>query len=170
MAASRGEEESAASRLSPPRVDSLAEPSLSPRGLAAEFSARDYQATTTCARSRLHSRDRCYRRGSHRRCASGLLHLAPRRPPQAATPDLAPRAAFRQTLLVLVRLIRAHVDGAVAVSCRPASGSRLKIGRTNVTCSAADKTGNTATARFTLTVERKRSPSWSRSGRCRRGR
>jgi len=57
---------------------------------------------------------------------------------------------------VLVRLIRGHVDGAVAVSCRPASGSRFKIGRTNVTCSAADKTGNTATARFTVTVKRKR--------------
>jgi HYR domain len=48
------------------------------------------------------------------------------------------------------------VDGAVPVSCRPASGSRFKIGRTKVTCSASDKSGNTATASFTVTVARRR--------------
>jgi hypothetical protein len=48
------------------------------------------------------------------------------------------------------------VDGPVPVACRPSSGSRFKIGRTIVTCSASDKTGNTATARFTVTVKRRR--------------
>jgi len=48
------------------------------------------------------------------------------------------------------------VDGLIPVSCRPPSGSRFKIGRTSVTCSATDKTGNTATARFTVTVKRSR--------------
>ena len=48
------------------------------------------------------------------------------------------------------------LDGSVVVSCRPASGSRFKIGRTLVTCSATDGGGNTATARFTVAVRRSR--------------
>lgn len=48
------------------------------------------------------------------------------------------------------------VDGAIAVACRPRSGSRFRIGRTVVTCSARDAAANTATARFTVTVRRGR--------------
>jgi HYR domain len=48
------------------------------------------------------------------------------------------------------------VDGAVPVSCRPASGSRFKVGRKRVTCEAADGSGNLATASFTVTVARRR--------------
>jgi len=48
------------------------------------------------------------------------------------------------------------VDGSVAVSCRPASGSRFKVGRTIVTCSATDGSGNTAMARFSVIVRRSR--------------
>jgi HYR domain len=48
------------------------------------------------------------------------------------------------------------VDGRVAVVCRPASGSRFRIGRTVVRCSATDTSANTATARFTVTVRRAR--------------
>jgi hypothetical protein len=44
------------------------------------------------------------------------------------------------------------VDGAVATSCTPASGSRFKVGRTLVTCSASDSSANAATARFRVTV------------------
>lgn len=47
-------------------------------------------------------------------------------------------------------------DGAVAVSCVPRSGSRFKIGRTVVTCSANDTSGNSRTATFTITVTRRR--------------
>ena len=46
------------------------------------------------------------------------------------------------------------VDGAVPVSCKPRSGSRFEIGRTKVRCNATDSSGNTATAEFTVTVER----------------
>jgi hypothetical protein len=67
----------------------------------------------------------------------------------------APRKAKRVRVRYKVTATD-DVDGPVAVSCRPASGSRFKIGRTNVTCSAADKSGNTAMARFTVTVKRKR--------------
>jgi hypothetical protein len=49
------------------------------------------------------------------------------------------------------------VDGSVAVSCSPASGSQFPLGTTIVTCTAADSKGNTATASFKVTVEY----SWS---------
>jgi hypothetical protein len=44
------------------------------------------------------------------------------------------------------------VDGAVATSCEPRSGSRFKVGRTPVTCSASDSSANAATAKFQVTV------------------
>jgi hypothetical protein len=46
------------------------------------------------------------------------------------------------------------VDGAVPVSCRPASGSRFEIGKTRVNCSASDSSANTAKAAFAITVRR----------------
>jgi hypothetical protein len=48
------------------------------------------------------------------------------------------------------------VDGQVASTCVPRSGSRFRIGRTFVRCSAIDTSANTATARFTVTVRRAR--------------
>jgi hypothetical protein len=45
------------------------------------------------------------------------------------------------------------VDGPVPVSCKPGSGSLFRIGRTRVTCSATDGSGNTATAGFTIIVK-----------------
>lgn len=51
---------------------------------------------------------------------------------------------------------RDEVDGAVPASCRPKSGSRFRIGRTVVNCSATDRSGNRATARFTITVKPRR--------------
>ncbi len=44
------------------------------------------------------------------------------------------------------------VSGNVAVSCLPASGSGFAVGTTNVTCSATDAAGNTATGVFSVTV------------------
>ena len=44
------------------------------------------------------------------------------------------------------------VDGSVATSCVPASGSTFALGPNTVTCSAADSAGNTGTATFTITV------------------
>lgn len=45
-------------------------------------------------------------------------------------------------------------DGTVPVTCLPKAGSLFPIGRTTVKCTAADASGNTATARFTVTVRR----------------
>src|SRR5262249_49512452 len=44
------------------------------------------------------------------------------------------------------------VDGVVAVSCAPASGSQFGFGSTTVTCTAADHSGNTATSTFAVVV------------------
>ncbi|HSC74103.1 MAG TPA: HYR domain-containing protein [Gaiellaceae bacterium] len=51
---------------------------------------------------------------------------------------------------------RDDVDGAIPVSCVPRSGSSFSSGRTDVVCSAADGSANTKTARFTITVRRRR--------------
>jgi hypothetical protein len=48
------------------------------------------------------------------------------------------------------------VDGARPVSCAPRSGSRFTLGRTIVSCSAADTSGNVATARFPIVVRPRR--------------
>lgn len=44
------------------------------------------------------------------------------------------------------------VDGSVATVCSPPSGSSFPLGKTTVTCSAADGHGNIATASFTVWV------------------
>lgn len=45
------------------------------------------------------------------------------------------------------------VDGPVPVTCTPRSGSRFKVGKTRVSCTATDNSGNTATTQFTITVK-----------------
>lgn len=45
------------------------------------------------------------------------------------------------------------VDGPVPATCTPRSGSAFKAGRTKVQCSAADSSGNSARATFTITVK-----------------
>jgi Ca2+-binding RTX toxin-like protein len=44
------------------------------------------------------------------------------------------------------------VDGQVTPTCTPASGSTFPVGNTQVTCTATDSAGNSATATFTVTV------------------
>jgi hypothetical protein len=47
-------------------------------------------------------------------------------------------------------------DGPVSAACLPKSGSAFRVGRTTVTCTPVDSSGNTATARFVITVKRVR--------------
>jgi len=47
-------------------------------------------------------------------------------------------------------------DGSVPVACTPRSGSRFSIGRTRVSCSASDSSGNATTASFVVTVRKAR--------------
>ncbi len=65
---------------------------------------------------------------------------------------LAPRGAKR-VRVIYKPTARDEVDGAVPVSCRPRSNSSFKIGRTVVTCSATDTSGNTRTAKLAVTVK-----------------
>ncbi|MGZ4441215.1 MAG: HYR domain-containing protein [Gaiellaceae bacterium] len=44
------------------------------------------------------------------------------------------------------------VDGKLRAACTPASGTAFRVGRTRVTCTATDRSGNTATGSFTVTV------------------
>jgi hypothetical protein len=50
------------------------------------------------------------------------------------------------------------VDGSVAASCTPASGTTFALGTTTVTCSATDKAGNKGTNTFTVEVQDKTKP------------
>jgi hypothetical protein len=68
---------------------------------------------------------------------------------------LAPRRAKRVRVTYAVTA-RDDVDGTIAVSCTPRSGSRFRVGRTRVTCTATDTSGNSATAAFTVTVRARR--------------
>ena len=45
------------------------------------------------------------------------------------------------------------VDGAVAVSCAPSSGSFFLLGTSTVTCTATDASGNSSSDSFTVTVQ-----------------
>jgi HYR domain-containing protein len=51
---------------------------------------------------------------------------------------------------------RDETDGVLPVSCTPGTGSLFRVGRTFVTCMATDKSGNTAKARFAVTVKPRR--------------
>jgi hypothetical protein len=44
------------------------------------------------------------------------------------------------------------VDGAVAVTCSPASGTTFPVGATTVNCTAADRRGNATSASFGVTI------------------
>jgi hypothetical protein len=68
------------------------------------------------------------------------------------------RASRRATRVRVRYAVNASdaVDGGVPVACRPRSGSFFAVGRTTVTCSATDSSGNTAQRRFTVTVLRTR--------------
>lgn len=66
-------------------------------------------------------------------------------------PKNAKRVRVRYTVMA-----QDAIDGSVAVACTPRSGTFFKPGRTRVTCSATDSSGNTSQARFTVTVRRSR--------------
>ncbi|MBA2475230.1 MAG: HYR domain-containing protein [Actinobacteria bacterium] len=51
------------------------------------------------------------------------------------------------------------VDGSVPVVCAPLPGSRFPLGSTTVTCSATDKSKNTGTTTFTVTVRDRTPPT-----------
>jgi HYR domain len=67
----------------------------------------------------------------------------------------APKGARRVRVTYKVTASDA-VDGRVPVTCVPRSGSRFRIGRTIVSCRATDTSENTRTAKFLITVKKRR--------------
>jgi hypothetical protein len=67
----------------------------------------------------------------------------------------APRGKTRVRVSYRVTA-RDDVDGAVGVKCVPRSRSWFKIGRKTVKCSTTDRSGNAASAKFRVTVKRRR--------------
>jgi HYR domain len=68
---------------------------------------------------------------------------------------LVPRRAKQVRVSYAVKA-QDEVDGVVAATCSPRSGSPFHVGRTRVTCAATDTSGNTAAATFTVKVTRRR--------------
>src|SRR6185503_13249960 len=56
------------------------------------------------------------------------------------------------TVVTFVATAIDTVDGSVSTYCNPASGSKLPIGTTMVTCTATDSHGNSSTGTFAITV------------------
>ncbi len=65
----------------------------------------------------------------------------------------APRKAKGRRVTYKVTATDA-VEGSVPVVCKPRLGSRFKVGKTVVRCSATDSSGNVARASFKVTVRR----------------
>jgi len=63
----------------------------------------------------------------------------------------APKGAKRARVTYQVTATD-NADSAVSVKCDPRSGSRFRIGRTVVKCSASDSSGNVVNAAFKVTV------------------
>ena len=66
----------------------------------------------------------------------------------------APKGAKTAKVAYKVRATD-DVDGSVPVACQPKSGSRFKVGKTTVKCTATDSSANVAKASFTVTVKRR---------------
>jgi hypothetical protein len=70
------------------------------------------------------------------------------------------RVTIRADRLTAVRLplpfARDAVDGVLPVKCAPPAGGRYRFGATIVECEAVDKSGNAATARFTVVVAKRK--------------
>ena len=66
---------------------------------------------------------------------------------KAKTGARSARVTFRVTA-------RDDRDGALPVTCAPKSGSRFRLGRTRVVCTAIDSSANRKSAGFTVTVRR----------------
>jgi hypothetical protein len=103
-------------------------------------------------------------RAGRRAEASFVVSVRPGGGPQAAddarpkltvpadfTHDASSASGARVTYAASARDAR---DGALTPVCRPRSGSRFALGRTDVVCTARDAAGNTARAGFVVTVVR----------------
>ena len=82
-----------------------------------------------------------------------VVHVVDTTPPVLSLPSPVVGATSGSGAVVVYTVPAADlVDGSVAVSCTPPSGSTFPIGTTTVTCTASDSHGNRATGSFVVTV------------------
>jgi hypothetical protein len=82
-----------------------------------------------------------------------VVHIVDTTPPVLALPSPVFGATSLSGAVGIYTLTATDlVDGSVAVSCTPPSGSVFPIGTTTVMCSASDTRGNTTTGSFVVTV------------------
>jgi len=78
--------------------------------------------------------------------------------PVITSPDsitvMTPSSASQTTPVVFAVSARDAVDGSVAVTCNPASGTQFSLGNTDVLCTASDAAGNSAKKTTAVTVTR----------------
>lgn len=75
-------------------------------------------------------------------------------------PDFTAEATSASGASVAFDAIATHlVDGAVAMSCTPASGDTLSLGTPTVTCTATDGHGNAASGSFSVIVQDTSAPA-----------
>jgi hypothetical protein len=87
-----------------------------------------------------------------------------RGPTISTSGDLSISASGPRTAASWSASARDAVDGPVAVSCSPRSGSGFPVGVSTVTCSASDKAGNGARESFKITVNDTTAPDISTPG------
>jgi hypothetical protein len=78
--------------------------------------------------------------------------LTPPKIAGAVAKSVRAAAAAKRVRVTYRVTARDDIDGVVAAPCAPRSGSYFKRGRTAVTCRASDKSANTTSARFVITV------------------
>lgn len=96
----------------------------------------------------------CSSTDAHLNTVEGSFIVTVTNAPDTTPPVLALPADITTTEHTVTFTATAHddVDGDVAVTCTPPSGSAFAIGTTAVQCSASDAAGNTATGSFNVTV------------------
>lgn len=99
----------------------------------------------------------CSATDAHNNTASGILSVTvtDTAPPKIEDHSLVPVYATSASGAVATYSNPAAydiVDGAVAVSCTPASGSNFNIGQNTVTCTATDSHNNSASKSFIVSV------------------
>ncbi|MGH9140503.1 MAG: choice-of-anchor D domain-containing protein, partial [Vicinamibacterales bacterium] len=66
--------------------------------------------------------------------------------------DITTEATGAATVVTYTATALDPIDGPVAAACTPASGAGFPVGLTNVSCTATDPHGNSASSDFTVTV------------------
>jgi hypothetical protein len=94
------------------------------------------------------------RAGGHTERKHFDVTVVDRRPPVITVPPAQTVSTTKRTGKVFEYGASAVdvVDGPVAVTCVPASGSLLPVGVTTITCSARDRRANASSAAFVVTV------------------